>query len=94
MNTGSLLLHMWIITTYPDIVLSYEQYNDANSFQPITLDCAIPASEVEKESGKLSAVITYKTRYCDKDGKIIPTPFGLGELITVNATINLPTFKQ
>ena len=69
---------MWIITAYPDIVLSYEQYDDDNPFHPITLDCDIPASEAEKESGKFSAVVTYKSSYCDMDGKIIPVSFGLG----------------
>ena len=28
MNTYSLLLHVWIITSYPEIVHSYEQYDD------------------------------------------------------------------
>ena len=67
MKTGSLLLHMWIIIPYPDIVFSYEQYDDANQFQQITLDCAIPASEADKDSGKMPADVTLKTRYCDKD---------------------------
>lgn len=78
---------MWIITTYPDIVRSYKQCDDANPFQPITVQCAIPASETKYDSNKLSAVITYKTRYCDKDGKLIMVLFGLGETITVNAII-------
>ena len=67
MNTGSLLLHMWIITTCPEIVESYEKFDDAVPFQPIMLNCAIPAYEAEKHTGKLSAVVTYKTRYTKPD---------------------------
>jgi len=85
MNTGSLLLHMWIITTYPEIVESYEQFDDAVPFQPIMLDCAIPASEAEKDTGKLSAVVTYKTQYKKSDGSMMTISFGLGEAIKVNA---------
>ena len=59
MNMISLLLNMWVITTYPDIELSHKQYDDTDPFQLITLDCAIPASEVEKDSVKLSVIVTY-----------------------------------
>ena len=58
MHIGSLLLYQWIITTYRNIVDSYEQYDDEHLFQPITLDCAIPASKAEKDTRKLSIVVT------------------------------------
>ena len=93
MNTGNKLLHMWIMTTYPDIVVSYEQYNDENPFRPITLDCAVPTSAAEKEASKLSAVVTYMTRYTDDNGKPITLSFGLGDDVTVNAIIGIPTFR-
>lgn len=70
MSSSSLLLDMRMLTTYPDNVLSYHQYNDANLFQPIIMDCSFPASEVEKDSCKLLSMITYKTYYCNKDGKM------------------------
>ena len=57
MNTGSLILHQWIITTYPEIVDSYEQYDDENSFQPITPNFAIPASKAEKDTDNNSAMM-------------------------------------
>ena len=49
MNTGNLHLHQWIITNYPHIVDSYEQYDDANPVNTMTLDCAVSASEVGKQ---------------------------------------------
>ena len=65
MNTGSLTLHQWIITTYPAIVASYEQFDDASPFQTIGLDCAVPSADASAISNQLTAVVTYKTRYVD-----------------------------
>ena len=94
MNTGSLHLHQWIMTKYPHLVEKYEQFDDANPFRPITLDCAVPQSEAEKTTGKLTAVVTYRTRYVDKVGKNLTLSFGLGASIRVNAIIGLPTFRE
>ena len=33
-NTANSLLHMWSMTTYPDIVLSYERFDDDQPFKP------------------------------------------------------------
>ena len=84
---------MCIMTMYPHIVESYEKYDDANPFQPITLDLALPASKTEMDAGKLSAVVTYKTRYFDKNGKIMTISFELGDYITVNAIIGVLTYR-
>ena len=46
-NTGNSLLHTWIMTTYPDIVASYEAYGDIDVFQPVTLDSAAYFSAAE-----------------------------------------------
>ena len=94
MNTGNLHLHQWIITQHPHLVESYEQYDDEHPFRPITLDCAVPQSEAEKTTGKLTAVVKYKTRYVDKDNNPLTLSFGLGAAIRVNAIIGLPTFKE
>ena len=34
-NVGNIRLHQWIITTNPDIVDSYIQFNDEKPFDPI-----------------------------------------------------------
>ena len=94
MNTGNSLLHMWIITTYPEIVANYECYDDEKPFQPITSDCAVPTSAAEKDASKLSAVVTYKTRYTDVKEDMVLLSFGLGEAIWVNAIIGLPTLRS
>ena len=41
MNTGNLLVHQWIISNYPSIVIDYCEHDDANPFEPISLKCAI-----------------------------------------------------
>ena len=94
MNTANLLLYMWIITKYPAIVDSYKQFDDAYGFCPLGLDTAVPASDVHNMANKLTAIVTYKTRYVDSEGKNMTLSFGLGEAIKVNAIIGLPTFKE
>jgi len=94
MNTANLLLHQWIITTYPSIVLSYEQFDDINASCPLGLDYVVPPAGADKVEKKLTAVVTYKTRYTENYSKPIALSFGLGKAIKVNAIISLPTFKQ
>ena len=60
MNTSNELLHIWIMTIYREIVAEYERYDDANAFQPITFDCAVPTLTIKKEARKISSVITTK----------------------------------
>ena len=94
MNTANLLLHQWIITSYPHIVDSYEQYNDNLPFQPIELDCAIPNADSKDYCNRLTAVVTYNTHYRKPDGTNMKLSFGLGESISVNAIIGLPTLRE
>ena len=90
-NTAKSLLRMWIMTTYSDIVLSYKQFDD--EFEPIQLDCDVPSLLADKEASKLTDIVTYMTRYTDSNGKMITVSFGLGDSISVNAIIGLPTFR-
>ena len=94
MNTGNLLLHQWIITNHPDIVESYEEYNDAKPFVPLRLDVAIPTNDADNNlDNQLTAVVTYKTRYRMADGTNATLSFGLGKDIQVNAIVGLPQIK-
>ena len=38
MNTGNKLIHQYIVTHFPQIVKSYEEYNGSNPFSPILLE--------------------------------------------------------
>ena len=49
--------------------------------------------KAEKDSGKLTVVVTYKTRYHTSNGEKITLSFGLGEAIKVNTMLGLPTFR-
>ena len=82
------------MTEYPEIGDIYECFDDNKPFRPITLDCAIPSSDTEKEAWKLMAVVIYKTRYEYSDGKMVKLSFGLGDEIAVNAIIGLHIFKN
>jgi len=73
---------------------STEQYDDKTPFQPITLDCAIPASKAEKDTGKLSAVVAYKICYINNNDSKLTLSLDIGEAIRVNLIIVLPMFKN
>ena len=94
MSTANALLRIWIMTQHLEIIISYERFDDANAFQLIILDCAVSTSDAEKAASQLSAVVTYKTRYTTKYGKMMTLSFSLGDSISVNAIISLPTFKE
>jgi hypothetical protein len=95
MSTGNLLVHQWFITTYPQCVAEYIQYDDSNPFEPIKLSCAIEdLTAAEALHGKLTAIVRYNTRYVDTKGQPITISFGLGEGITVNSIIGLPTLRH
>ena len=60
MSTGNLQLHEWIMTTSPEIVAEYIQYDDINPFEPIQLSCAVQdLNTVQAEHGKLTAIVSY-----------------------------------
>jgi hypothetical protein len=79
MTTGNERLHQYIITNYPKIVHSYEEYNRSNPFSPISLEGVTSNGDnLDFETGKLTAVVTYYTRY-KHNGKAVTISFGLGE---------------
>ena len=94
MNTANYLLNMWIIITYPEIVHSYEHCADVSLLQPIPLDCIIPTADAALDKNRLTAVVTYYTRYVGCDGNTLKFSFGLGESIAVNDIIGLPTIRK
>ena len=55
--------------------------------------CAVPSLLADKEASKLTDIVTYKTRYTDVNGKMLTISFGLGDSISVNTIIGLPTFR-
>ena len=95
LNVGNLLVHQYIITRYPDLVDSYEEYSDENPFQPVLLDCAVEDLTPRDDAhGKLTAVVRYKSCYTDTNGKPILISFGLGKDVAVNAIVGIPFIKQ
>ena len=79
MNTANLTLHQWIMTTYPAIVDSYEQFDDVTPFQPIGLDCDVPSVDTNAIANQLTAVAAYKTHYRDENGAPVTLSFGVAQ---------------
>ena len=95
LNVGNLLVHQYIITKYPELVDSYEEYSDENPFQPVLLDCAVEDLTPRDDAhGKLTAVVRYKSCYTDVNGDPILISFGLGKDVAVNAIVGIPFIKQ
>lgn len=95
MNTANILLHQWMVTNYPEIVVSYEEYTDFNPFAPLKVDCAIPTNDENNNcDGQLIAVVIYRTRYILPDGTNATITFGLGKDIQVNAILGITQLKE
>jgi hypothetical protein len=93
LSSGYLPYHLWIMRENPEIVASFERFDDENPFEPIKLGGAIshPSDYTESVHGQLTAVIRYKTAYVCHDGAPIHLSFGLGNDMTVNTILGLPT---
>ena len=94
MNVGNLALHQWIITTKPEIVHNYIQFDDENPFYSIIFKCTLGQDSnvplPDKLDGKLTAIVTYKTLYVDENDNSVHLSFGLGRDVTVNVIIGKP----
>ena len=93
LNTGYLPYHRQIMKEHPSSVACYKEFNGSNPFDPIKLCGAITDPSAFKESlhGILSAVIEYHTPYYLSNGDAFKLSFALGESMSVNSILGLPT---
>jgi hypothetical protein len=96
LNTGYLPFHQWIMSTNPEVVAEYLEFDDANPFEPVKLGGAIrdPAGLALEHHGDLTAVIRYYTPYATSDGDPITISFALGVDVTVNTIFGLPMLQD
>ena len=94
MNTGNLSVHKWLMTSHPHLVAEYIQFDDTNPFEPLRLHCAVEdLSKTESMHGKLTAIVRYWLRY-KNGGRNVILSFGLGDSVTVNSIVGVPTIKE
>lgn len=94
MNTGNLTVHKWVMTTYPELVAEYIQFDDQHPFEPLQLHCAVEdLASTESMHGKLTAIVRYWMRY-ELNGKKVLLSFGLGDSVAVNSIVGIPTIKS
>ena len=93
LNTGYLPYHMNIINKHPSIVARFEKFDGENPFDPIKLCGAItdPAEYKETKHGILSAVVEYHTPYCCGNDANFKLSLALGDSMSVNSILGLPT---
>ena len=95
LNIGNLDVHKWVITMYSYIVKNYIQFDDKDKFEPLGLNCDVnDVKDVENNVGKLTAIVTYYTRYMSVNKLPIFLSFGLGNEVAVNAIIGKATLKE
>ena len=100
MNTGNLLVHKWIMSQHPHLVVEYSQHDDTIPFEPLQLRCALEqdgstiATENSNLNDCLTAVVRYRTKYTFTNGQPVTIAFGLGAHVAVNSIIGLPTLRQ
>ena len=71
------------------------EFGDKNTFEPLALNCAVEdMKDVENNSGKLTVIVTYYTRYKSIDKIPLLLTFGLGKRFSVNAIVRKPTLKE
>jgi hypothetical protein len=95
-STGNLTFHQWIVTTYPAIVHSYEEFDDTHPFEAIKLVGAIsdPAHFNKEAHGKLTAVVRYHMPYTDSDFSPTALCIALGSDVAVNTILGWPTITD
>ena len=78
---------------HPHLVAEYNQIDDSRPFEPLQLHCAVMDLErVESMHGKLTVIVRCWLRY-DRDGKGVLLSFNLGDSVTVNSIVDIPTIK-
>ena len=64
MNTGNLTVHKWLITTYPELVAEYVQFDEQHPFEPLQLHCEVEdLASIDSMHGKLTSIVRYWLRY-------------------------------
>jgi hypothetical protein len=91
-----LLFHQWVISTYPDLVHSFEQFDDANPFEAIKLLGAVqdPASFDEEAHGRLTAMVRYRMPYTDSASHPTVLCIALGADVSVNTILGWPAIED
>jgi len=95
--SGNLLFHQWVITSYPDLVHSFEQFDDSNPFEPIKLVGAItdPADFDVATHGQLTAVVRYHLPYTvAPSGAPTVLCIALGADVAVNTILGWPAIED
>ena len=93
MNTVNLLVHKWFMTQHPHLVAEYIQFDDSYPFELLQLHCAVAdLNQTEYMHSKLTAIVRYRLHY-EKNGKRVLLSFGLGDSVTVNSIVGIPTIQ-
>jgi len=84
------------MSKYPEVIHSYEEFNDANPFEPIKLVGTVcdPSNITQDICRELMAVVHYHTPFTCTDSTPCVIAFTLSESVNVNTIIGWPTISQ
>jgi hypothetical protein len=96
LSSSYLPYHLWTMHKHPDLVVSFECFDDANPFELIKLGGAIchPNNYNKLVHGQLTPIIRYKMSYMDLDSNPIHISFGLGHNMTLNTILGMSIIKD
>ena len=88
LNIRNLHVHQCIMTKYTNIIKNYMEFENKDTFELLGMNCDVyDVKDVKIKIEKLTAIVTYYTRYKSIDKLPILLSFGLGNKVTVNAII-------
>jgi len=95
-SSGYKPFHWHLMCEFPSTIHSYEEFNDANPFEPIKLARAIrdPANLMLEICSELTAVVHYFTPFTCTDGSPCVISFALSDSVNVNTILGWPTISQ
>jgi hypothetical protein len=78
---------------HPELVHSYDIFDEDNTFDPIKVSGALQITEEfsQEVTGAFTAVIRYKTPYMDHKGNRFLISFALEDTVICNTTLGLST---
>ena len=94
-NTGKILLNKYIMTKNPSLIAEFIQYDDADPFDTIILQCTVTdLVKSENDHGNITAIVRYWTPYTFTDDKPVRLSFGIWAGVTVCSIIVLTKIRQ
>jgi hypothetical protein len=93
-STGRYCFHKHVMKNLPEGSYKLMYFDGDEPFRPLWLKGAIDQVREDDKEGKLFAVVVYNTTYKTPAGDMVKFAFALGNDVSVNTIIGLPTLRS